>query len=65
MYLNFDQKFFLHALTSSIDKLRKFMIIQLDLVQMDMGSPCVVANLLRKGQFGTQAVTSETIYRLT
>ena len=40
------------------------MIIQLDLVQTEIGSPCVVANLLRKGQFAIQAATSGTIYRL-
>ena len=60
-----DQKLFLHALTSTFDKLHKFMIIQLDLVRTEIGSPCVVANLLRKGQFVIQAATSGTIYRLT
>ena len=47
----FDQKLFLHALSSTFDKLNKFMIIQLDLVHMEIGSPCVVTNLLCKGQF--------------
>ena len=63
--LHFDQKIFLHALTSIFDKLHKFMIIQRNLVQTEIGSPCVVAKLLRKSQFVIQAATSGTIYRLT